>query len=134
VVIIAVTPDEEWARLPGLLAQPSREASLSLAERADRREELDNVITAWAEGGDAPEVIPTLQQAGISAAPVLDVQGLLVDRHTSPPVAAVLTRALDLGKQTVSVLRQAGFTAAEIDNYARAGAFGDIDVNLPGAD
>jgi crotonobetainyl-CoA:carnitine CoA-transferase CaiB-like acyl-CoA transferase len=78
-----VTPDEEWARLPGLLAQPSREASLSLAERADRREELDNVITAWAEGGDAPEVIPTLQQAGISAAPVLDVQGLLVDRHTS---------------------------------------------------
>jgi crotonobetainyl-CoA:carnitine CoA-transferase CaiB-like acyl-CoA transferase len=65
-VAISVTSDAAWQ---GLCKRLGREdlASLNVAERRARQEELEAAITSWTERRPADEVMSLLQQAGVAA-------------------------------------------------------------------
>ena len=143
IVVSAVGNDmfARWARLVGredFVGDP-RFASDQL--RADNREAITEAMNAWLSTRTTQEAITELEKARVPAGPVLDLQQVLDDpqvrarellRYVEHPGAAkpvpladtavrlsatpggIRSRAANLGEHTDEVLRELGYTDAEI--------------------
>ncbi|HYH12786.1 MAG TPA: CoA transferase, partial [Thermomicrobiales bacterium] len=49
--------------------------------RWQRRDELDEAITAWTRQHDSDEVLTTLERAGVPSGPIYDAEGIRDDPH-----------------------------------------------------
>ena len=83
-VAIAATNDEEWQRLAQIIGGPALATDVRFATAADRlqrQEELDTLISQWTTSREAYQIAWQLQQAGVPASPVLRGPDLLADPH-----------------------------------------------------
>jgi crotonobetainyl-CoA:carnitine CoA-transferase CaiB-like acyl-CoA transferase len=85
-VAIAVQDDSEWPALAHAAGRPELAADpglASLAGRQARHDEIDAAINSWTADLEQYEVAWTLQNLGISAAPVLANWQILPDPHVA---------------------------------------------------
>jgi crotonobetainyl-CoA:carnitine CoA-transferase CaiB-like acyl-CoA transferase len=68
-IAVACTSDVQWVALAALLEREELRA-LSNAERHERADELDELISAWTSGQNSDELALILQSAGVAAHPV----------------------------------------------------------------
>lgn len=83
-ISIAVFDEAEWQALGKVMGDPQwcRDAKYAtLHARIEHIEELHRQLSAWTVQHDDYALASTLQQAGIAAAPVLNVADLLSDPH-----------------------------------------------------
>jgi crotonobetainyl-CoA:carnitine CoA-transferase CaiB-like acyl-CoA transferase len=81
-VAIACTNDRMFERLAGAMTRAQLlEEFPTMAERLRRREELDAVVQAWADGLDAAEVLARLDAADVPCSLVYSVKDLFEDPH-----------------------------------------------------
>ena len=82
---IAVRDDGEWASLCDTMGRPELACEAQFADLAARKaneDEVDALVTEWTRGQDKWELAELLQNAGVAAAAVEDLQDtLLVDPH-----------------------------------------------------
>jgi crotonobetainyl-CoA:carnitine CoA-transferase CaiB-like acyl-CoA transferase len=81
-VAIVAQDDAAWEALRGVVQGPdwwSDAALETAAGRLARRPEIDAAVAAWTRGRDAAEIAASLQAAGVSAAPVLNIRELMED-------------------------------------------------------
>jgi crotonobetainyl-CoA:carnitine CoA-transferase CaiB-like acyl-CoA transferase len=147
---IAVTSDEEWRALCGVVDGLAGLGELNVAERYVQRDEIDSLIAGWTARRDAREVMHTLQSVRVAAGATFDTQMLFEDEHlwargfyqpvTSPDGETQLlpglpwnwadgtrtaTAAVELGSDNEEVLgRIAGLGRDEIEMMRAGGAFG----------
>ena len=79
---IAVTSDEEWRALCGVIGRHDLSDDASLKDTKGRREQqnrIDSAITAWSQQHEDYEAMRILQDAGIFAAPYLSPQRVFTD-------------------------------------------------------
>ncbi len=145
---IAVTTDAQWrsicARVPGLAGL----ADLTLAERVERRAEIDAAIASWARSLDARTAARELLDLGVSAGATMTTQTMFEDEHLWarqfyapvqranseahllprppwlwPDGTAPSRAAESLGARNLEVLRDvAGLSAEEIETLAQSEA------------
>jgi crotonobetainyl-CoA:carnitine CoA-transferase CaiB-like acyl-CoA transferase len=147
-VAIAVVGDEVWGRLVRCLGWPTEPRLATLAGRLEARAEIDTRLAAWAAARTADDAAAILQDAGVSAMPVLGPEDIVGDphlaargaivtlehaevgpeRHGANPIrssrAALVTApaAPLLGEHTVEVLVEwLGLSAGEVDRLVRTG-------------
>jgi crotonobetainyl-CoA:carnitine CoA-transferase CaiB-like acyl-CoA transferase len=77
-LVVSCRSDAEWRSLAGVLGRGDL-AGLSLAQRATRHDELDEVLAAWCATRDGQHAMEELQAAGVAAGRVLDTGALLDD-------------------------------------------------------
>ena len=152
-VAIAVTTDEEWTALVGVVDGLGEFASLSVAGRREQTAAIDAPITDWTRPRDAREAAELLQTAGVPASASLNGTTLFEDEHLwargfyesvlgedGEARAMVglpwrweggtraLPRAPHLGEHNTEILRElAGLSEREIDELRAIGAFGELD-------
>jgi crotonobetainyl-CoA:carnitine CoA-transferase CaiB-like acyl-CoA transferase len=83
-VAVSVGTDAEFAALCGVIGRPELVRDARYADVVSRRrnhDALDAIIGAWTRERTQDEAARALQEAGVSAAPVLKLQRLLVDEH-----------------------------------------------------
>jgi benzylsuccinate CoA-transferase BbsF subunit len=83
-VTIAVSSDEEWARLCQTMGKPQLADDprfYNVLGRIRHREDLDAVVNEWTSDKDHYEVFHLLQEAGVAAGPVLTAAELCSDPH-----------------------------------------------------
>lgn len=83
-VSIAVGNDEEWRAFCGATGHPEWAADPRFVDAyARRRNEplLDALVARWTRERTAPEVMTTLQRAGVAAVPSFDSRDLAEDPH-----------------------------------------------------
>ena len=83
-VTIAVTSDEQWQHLAGIVGgnELARDARFNTNEsRLLNQDELDELVSQWTASRDAYAISHQLQQEGIPASPVLRGPDLLEDPH-----------------------------------------------------
>jgi crotonobetainyl-CoA:carnitine CoA-transferase CaiB-like acyl-CoA transferase len=76
---IAVAGDEEWRTLVRLMGAPdwARDPALAVgAERLRRRDTIDAHLAAWTATMDRDALVDRLRDAGLAAAPVLEIDEL----------------------------------------------------------
>ena len=150
-IAIAVMSDAEWRLLATLVGDPElADASRfgRLAQRLERRDEIDRRLAAWTQGFDAHELMARLQAAGVEAGAALTIDDLLADpqlaarghfevlrhdplgelqfEHCGIRIAAAPARLLgpgpNLGEHTEAILReQLGMDDDEIASLAERG-------------
>ena len=79
---IAVTSDEEWRALCGVIGWHDLSDDASLKDTKGRREQqnrIDSAITAWSQQHEDYEAMRILQDAGVFAAPYLSPQRVFTD-------------------------------------------------------
>ncbi len=69
-IAIAVADDLEWAAMLGVLEAAPEARFATIAERFERRDELDRFIGGLVSDGNADELTAALQAAGVAAYPV----------------------------------------------------------------
>jgi crotonobetainyl-CoA:carnitine CoA-transferase CaiB-like acyl-CoA transferase len=133
---IAVFEDAEWERFCNVVAEPwTREARFAtLACRLDNVEELDALVQAWTACRDAYEVMAGLQQAGIAAGVVQNVEDQfrrdpqLAARHFFEEIehvakGTVVANGIPLGlTRTPGGTTQAGAAVGQDNDYV----FGEL--------
>ena len=82
-VVISVRSDEEWQAVCAQLERPDL-STLSLVERTERHDDLDQVIAQWTSTLSAGEVAQRLQALGVPAGPVIDTK----DIHDDPQLVS----------------------------------------------
>lgn len=83
-IAISVDDDDQWAGLAVAMGDPalaSDDRFATAAARRDHRDELNELIAAWAGEQDARALMRNLQDAGIASGPVLNARDLLLDPH-----------------------------------------------------
>ena len=83
-VAITVRTDEEWWSLCEVSRHPEWKTDTRFLTREDRMEnhdDLDRLIEGWTKDLDHYHVMHALQQAGVPAAAVLDIEELVHDPH-----------------------------------------------------
>ena len=83
-VIIGGNGDAIFQRLMDVIGRPDLAADPQLASnpgRWQRRDDLDDAITAWAREHDSADVLATLEQAGVPSGPIYDAEGIRDDPH-----------------------------------------------------
>ncbi len=83
-VTLAVTDQDEWAALCDVIGRPelaSDEALQTVEGRRDRRELIDDAITAWTSTLAKGDAEARLQDRGVAAAAVQSVADLLADEQ-----------------------------------------------------
>ncbi len=83
-VALAVGTDGEWQALVRAMGRPAWAADESLrtaAGRRERRAELDTNLAAWTVQFPRDELVEQLQEAGVAAAPVLEIAELNSHPH-----------------------------------------------------
>ena len=86
-LVLGVSSDAEWAALCSLLGEPERAAAGPFATHGGRvrhKAEVDAWIEAWTQQYDPHEAMRLLQEAGVMAAAVQDVE----DQFTRDPQLA----------------------------------------------
>ena len=81
-VAIAVHDDEDWRRLVAAMGNPTWATAADLASldgRLRRVDEIERQLAAWTQPQDAAALAAQLQQAGLDAAPVADMQDVIAD-------------------------------------------------------
>ena len=81
---ICVRSDAEWRALCNVIGRPELAADPRVADVAGRRahhDELDAILSEWAEAQDKHRATEALQAAGVAAAPVLHIPELIADPH-----------------------------------------------------
>lgn len=104
-VSIAVGSEEEWRSLCRALGDPewSREQRFADAYlRWQNQEELDRLIGAWTIERTNYQVMETLQQSGVAAAPSFSAEELYHDPHVRERQVFTEVVHPDLGKQIVT--------------------------------
>ena len=79
---IAVTSDEEWRALCGVIGRHDLSDDVALTDtkgRSEQQKRIDAAITAWSQQHDDYEAMRILQEAGISATPYLSPQRVFTD-------------------------------------------------------
>lgn len=158
-ISIAVRDASEWAALAAIVnAPPEIAGRTDAASRRDIAEEIDGLISAWTRTRPADEATQQLQAAGVPAAPAYGVEELMIDPHSrerdvvveldhhligfvpvygsplhaQPAIAAVTTRAPDLGEHTLEILGELDLDHEEITELTGSGAFDGLDpFSLP---
>ena len=158
--VISCSGDAEFARMAAAMGHAEWTDDARFATVLARRENhdaLDELITAWTSARDHYDVMRTLQDAGVKAAPVLDGKEILFDPHfkargqfdvVDQPllgkrmiprhVAAKFGRfeakarsaAPLLGEHNAEVLKELGYSDADIAKLQEDGAIAD-KPNLP---
>ncbi len=82
-VVISVRSDAEWRALCTFIGQPEL-AGLTLAQRRDRHDEIDELVAAWTAQHEADAVAQQLQGAGVPAGAVIDTYAV----HDDPQLTA----------------------------------------------
>ncbi len=83
-VTIAVTSDDQWLRLAGILGDAELAADARYATvsgRMEHQDALDALIAVWTADKDALEISRQLQAAGIPSSQVMGGPDLLADDH-----------------------------------------------------
>jgi crotonobetainyl-CoA:carnitine CoA-transferase CaiB-like acyl-CoA transferase len=83
-VAIVIRSDEEWQRLCELMERQDLKADTRFATRfgrAQNHDEVDQAIASWTRGHTHQGVMELLQQGGIAAGAVLDVEEISRDPH-----------------------------------------------------
>ena len=83
-VIIGGNGDAIFQRLMDVIGRPDLAADPELAKnpgRWQRRDELDEAITAWTRQHRSDQVLATLEQAGVPSGPIYDAEGIRDDPH-----------------------------------------------------
>jgi crotonobetainyl-CoA:carnitine CoA-transferase CaiB-like acyl-CoA transferase len=80
-ISLAVTDGEEWRRLCALVPALSPLARFGFAERAERRQAIDDALSAWARPQDAAAAAGELRHAGIPAAALANSVDLVNSNH-----------------------------------------------------
>lgn len=83
-VSIAVKTEEEWRSFCDAVGNPPWANDEKFSDKSNRlknQEELDRLISAWTLGYTYYEVTDILQEAGVAAAPCLDLTERFSDRH-----------------------------------------------------
>jgi len=83
-VVIAISSDEEWRSLCQVMGEPlwTRDQKFAtLPARLANLEELDRLIEEWTSQYDHIELMNMLQQAGVKAGAVLNIEELVHDPH-----------------------------------------------------
>ena len=79
---IAVTSDEEWRALCGVIGRHDLSDDVALTDtkgRSEQQKRIDAAITAWSQQHEDYEAMRILQEAGISATPYLSPQRVFTD-------------------------------------------------------
>ncbi|MCP5025241.1 MAG: CoA transferase [Actinomycetia bacterium] len=79
-IVVSCTDSAEWASCAELVGRPDL-AVLSLDERFERHDELDEVLTRWSAPLDPRVAVDELQAAGVPAGRVLDMGTIKDDPH-----------------------------------------------------
>jgi benzylsuccinate CoA-transferase BbsF subunit len=147
-VAIVAAGDDEWEALCRVAGWPAEAESATLDGRLARAAEIHDQVAAWTALYDAAELAARLQEAGVSACPVMGPldhlddphlagRGFIVElvhpevgpeRHEGDPVRMsvteqrVLASAPCLGAHTVEVLGQVlGLAAEEVERLIADG-------------
>jgi formyl-CoA transferase len=83
-VIIGGNGDAIFQRLMDVIGRPDLAADPQLAAnpgRWQRRDELDEAITAWTRTLRSDQVLETLEKAGVPSGPIYDAEGIRDDPH-----------------------------------------------------
>jgi crotonobetainyl-CoA:carnitine CoA-transferase CaiB-like acyl-CoA transferase len=80
-ISLAATDDEEWQSLCALVPALSPLARLGFAERAEKRQPIDDILAAWALPQAAAAVVNELRHAGIPAAALANSVDLVDSHH-----------------------------------------------------
>ena len=83
-VIIGGNGDAIFLRLMDVIGRPDLAADPDLAKnpgRWQRRDELDEAITAWTRQHPSDEVLAKLEAAGVPSGPIYDAEGIRDDPH-----------------------------------------------------
>jgi crotonobetainyl-CoA:carnitine CoA-transferase CaiB-like acyl-CoA transferase len=81
---LAVGSDEEWRALAGAMGAPAWASDTALstgAGRYARRAELDARLAEWTSRFDRDALVARLQEAGVAASPVLDIDEVRTHPH-----------------------------------------------------
>jgi crotonobetainyl-CoA:carnitine CoA-transferase CaiB-like acyl-CoA transferase len=147
-IAIAVTDDDAWRRCARVLGLRDDQSFATVAGRLAARASVDQAVAAWTREHDAAVAAELLQEAGVSAMPVMNGLDLRVDphltargtlvtlvhpemgeeRHSGNPLRFSRTPvktacpAPRLGEHTADVLtRWLGMTAEKVADLAEAG-------------
>jgi crotonobetainyl-CoA:carnitine CoA-transferase CaiB-like acyl-CoA transferase len=83
---LSVTTDAEWAALATIVGGPALAGDgrfRRTEDRLARRDELDDLLGAWASGQDVVDAFHRLQEAGVPASPVMVDDLLEADPHVA---------------------------------------------------
>jgi benzylsuccinate CoA-transferase BbsF subunit len=80
-ISLAVTADGEWQRLCALVPALGPLTDLGFAERVEKRQAIDDTLSAWARPQDAAAAASELRHAGIPAAALAKSVDLVGSRH-----------------------------------------------------
>jgi formyl-CoA transferase len=83
-VIIGGNGDAIFQRLMEVIGRPDLASDPQLASnpgRWQRRDELDDAITAWTRQHDSDEALAQLERAGVPSGPIHDAEGIRDDPH-----------------------------------------------------
>jgi crotonobetainyl-CoA:carnitine CoA-transferase CaiB-like acyl-CoA transferase len=143
-ISVAVTRDEEWRTLCGMVPELATQAGLGLRERNARRAAIDVTLAAWLRAQSAPDAAAALVRAGIPAAALATSRNLVGSSHLRArgfwehhgtgvlpglPWRASFGRqsgaAPELGVDTDSVLMDVlGMSSDDVAGLRRSGALG----------
>ncbi len=141
---VAVTRDEEWRALCGMVPELATQVGLGLRERMQQSAAIEDALAAWLRPQPAPDAAAALVRAGLPAAALATSRDLVVSAHLrahgfwEPHGAGVLPglpwqasfgrqsgAAPELGGDTDSVLMEVlGLSGNDVAALRRSGALG----------
>ncbi|MDA3039017.1 MAG: CoA transferase [Actinomycetota bacterium] len=153
-VVLSVRTDEQWSALADLVGRRDL-ASLDLAQRHARQDELDTVISDWTNGQEPEHVADRCQAAGIPASVVVDTHRMHDDtqlhargfwrvvpnekmhpyRQSGPTwrrvtgTAHEMVRSPWFGEHNLELLTPLGLGDRELAALAEAGVIADAPIN-----
>ncbi|RIU50145.1 CoA transferase, partial [Klebsiella pneumoniae] len=83
-VALAVANDRIWARLADLMGRPdlgTNDAYLGDMNRANKRQELTQLVSGWTQTMTVAELLRKTEEAGVPAAPIWDLKEALESEH-----------------------------------------------------
>lgn len=100
-VVIAANSDNLWRRLCRAIGRPELADDERYADhesRGERRDELDELVGAWAAEHDAAEIDAVLNEAGVVCSPVYTVADIFSDPHFRAREMILSMRDSELGE------------------------------------
>jgi len=125
-VVIAANSDNLWRRLCAAIGRPGLADDERYADheaRGGRREELDELVGAWAAEHDAARIDAILNEAGVVCSPVYSVADIFGDPHFRAREMILRLRDGDLGE-----IAAPGITPKLSDTPGAAGIAGSWDL------